>query len=130
MVKNNLVFVKNLDVKFQNNIGVTVQVIDNINFSIKENEKIALIGETGSGKSILLLALLRLLPSGANVSGKIIFKNKNIFNFSDEKMRKIRGRKIAYIPQSTGNALNPVQKIASQVAAPARHHKPFGSLFP
>ena len=91
-------------------------MLDNINFSIKKNEKVALIGETGSGKSILLLALLRLLSPGAEVSGRIIFKNKNIFNFSDEKMRNLRGRKIAYIPQSTGNALNPVQKIAFQVA--------------
>ncbi len=114
--ENNLVFIKNLNVKFKNSDGVTLQVLDNINLGIEKNEKIALIGETGSGKSILLLALLRLLPPGAEVSGKIIFKNKNIFNFSDEKMRNLRGRKIAYIPQGTGNALNPVQKIAFQVA--------------
>ena len=58
-------------------IDITLRVLDNINFSIKKNEKIAIIGETVSGKSILLLALLRLLPSGAEVLGKIIFKNKN-----------------------------------------------------
>lgn len=120
--KNNLLFVNGLNVKFQNKDHSILQVLDDINFGINKNEKIALIGETGSGKSVLLLAMLRLLPPGADVSGKVIFKNKNIFDFSDEKMRRLRAHKIAYIPQGTGNALNPVQKIVFQVAESFRMH--------
>jgi len=123
--KDNLLTFKGLRVRFQNSDGTISQAIDDFDLNIKEREKIALIGETGSGKSVLLLTLLQLLPDNALISGKVYFKGKNIFCFSDEEMRKVRGNEIAYIPQGTGNALNPVIKIVSQVAEPLRVHRGF-----
>ena len=123
--KDDLLSFKGLGVRFQNSDGTILRAIDDFDLNIKEREKIALIGETGSGKSVLLLTLLQLLPANALISGKVYFKGKNIFCFSDEEMRKVRGNEIAYIPQGTGNALNPVIKIVSQVAEPLRVHRGF-----
>ena len=123
--KGDLLSFKGLGVRFQNSDGTILQAIDDFDLNIKEREKIALIGETGSGKSILLLTLLQLLPANALISGNVYFKGKNIFCFSDEEMRKVRGNEISYIPQGTGNALNPVIKIVSQVAEPLMVHRGF-----
>ncbi|RLC28294.1 MAG: dipeptide ABC transporter ATP-binding protein DppD, partial [Deltaproteobacteria bacterium] len=113
--------IRGLGVKFRN-AGRTIQALDKIDLSIKKREKVAIIGETGSGKSVLLLALLRLLPANAQISGRIYYKGKDILKLGDDGMRQIRGKEIAYVPQGAGNALNPALKIGFQVAEPLRVH--------
>ena len=119
--ESDLLSVRGLGVKFRND-GRTIQALDKIDLSIKEREKVAIVGETGSGKSVLLLALLRLLPANAQISGRIYYKGKDILKLGDDGMRQIRGSEIAYVPQGAGNALNPVLKIGFQVAEPLRVH--------
>ncbi|MBW2138610.1 MAG: ABC transporter ATP-binding protein [Deltaproteobacteria bacterium] len=116
-----LLLLKGLSVEFRN-ADKTIQALDKIDLGIKEREKVAIVGETGSGKSVLLLALLRLLPANAQISGRIYYKGKDILEVTDDSMCQIRGCEIAYVPQGTGNALNPVLEIGSQVAEPLRVH--------
>ena len=116
-----LLLLKGLSVEFRN-ADKTIQALDKIDLGIKEREKVTIVGETGSGKSVLLLALLRLLPANAQISGRIYYKGKDILELTDDSMCQIRGCEIAYVPQGTGNALNPVLKIGSQVAEPLRVH--------
>ncbi len=113
--------IKNLSVKFRNGDEI-IYALDKINLEIKKNEKVAIIGETGSGKSILLLALLRLLPANAQLSGMIYYKGEDILKVADNRIRQLRGSEIVYIPQGTGNVLNPVLKVGSQVAEPLKIH--------
>ena len=81
-----------------------------------------IIGETGSGKSVLFLAMLGLLPENARVSGEIRFRGKRMDRFSRKQFQNIRERDVAYIPQGTGNALNPVIKLGHQISERMRVH--------
>ena len=118
-----LLMIEGLCVEFQNTDGTTLRALNEIELCIKEEEKTALIGETGSGKSVLFLTLLHLLPVNTRIKGRVFYKGEDIFEFSDEKIRRLRGSEIAYIPQGTGNALNPVLSIGFQIAEPTRVHQ-------
>jgi len=119
--ENYLLLIKGLSVKFRNGDKI-IRGLDKIDLGIKEGEKVAIIGETGSGKSILLLALLRLLPANSQISGKIYYKGKDLLEIRDNIMCQIRGNEIAYVPQGIGNVLNPVVKIGLQIAEPLQIH--------
>ncbi len=112
--------VENLKVHFKTELGI-VKAVDRVSFDLREGEKFTLIGESGSGKSVLAQAILRLLPENAIVAGKIIFKNRNILELSEREMRKLRGKEIAWIPQSQ-NSLNPVLSVGFQCAEPLIEH--------
>lgn len=102
--------------------GHSVQAVKNVEFEVKEKEKIAIVGETGSGKSILLLSILRLLPQNAEISGEILFQGKDLLKIRKKEMTHIRGSRIAYIPQGSGNSLNPLYNVGTQVAEPMVEH--------
>lgn len=93
----------------------TVKAVSHVSFDIKEGETFGLIGESGSGKSVIGLALLRLLPTNAKISGKIIFQEKDLFSLEPAELRKIRGKKISLMPQNPAGALNPVLKNGLQI---------------
>lgn len=114
---------KNVSVNFKIKNNQCIPVVENVSLTINNNEKIFIIGETGSGKSILLLSILNLLPSNAKISGDIFFENTNISNFSRNEVDKLRGSKISYIPQGNASAFNPLIKIWKQIAAPLLIHK-------
>ena len=84
-----------------------VRAVDGASLSIRKNETFALIGESGSGKSVLGLAVLRLLPRNVHLEGEIIFNRVNLLDLPEGKMRKIRGKQIAWIPQNPATAMNP-----------------------
>ncbi|MBC2705745.1 dipeptide/oligopeptide/nickel ABC transporter permease/ATP-binding protein [Desulfobacula sp.] len=107
---------QNLCISFKNKAGNRVMAVDSVDLTVCAKDKIAVMGETGAGKSILLLGLLKLLPQGARVSGAIEYHGRDMAGFSDEEIRRIRGVKTAYVPQAAGNGLNPVLNIGSQVA--------------
>jgi peptide/nickel transport system ATP-binding protein len=98
--------------------------VDGISFTIAPGETLGLVGESGSGKSATSLALLRLLPPSATVSGAIEFNDRNLLAETDAAMRRIRGREIAMIFQEPMSALNPVMQIGTQIAEAIRAHHP------
>jgi len=100
----------------------TIKALSNVDLEIKNKETLGLIGETGCGKSILGLSILRLLPQNAKMGGAIIFKGKNLLQIEEEEMRKVRGREIAWVPQSSSTSLNPVLKIGFQIAEVPREN--------
>lgn len=90
------------------------EVVHNVGFDIRRGESLALIGESGSGKSTIAKAVLRLLPNGASASGRVLFEKEDILGLSERRFRPFRGRDIGFVPQDPANALNPVRTIGSQ----------------
>ncbi len=118
---DNLLVIEDLHVHFLLNSG-RVRAVDGVNLSVKKGETLCLIGESGSGKSVLGLSMLRLLPSNVYINGRIIFDGKNLLELGEEEIRKIRGKKIAWVPQNPATSLNPVLKVGFQVAEPMILH--------
>jgi peptide/nickel transport system ATP-binding protein len=98
--------------------------VKNISFQIHPGEALGLVGESGSGKSATSLALLRLLPDTAQVTGNITFAGEDLLTLPAESMRRHRGRNIAMIFQEPMTALNPVMPIGTQIAETVQAHHP------
>ena len=116
--------VKDLRTYFYTRDGV-VRSVDGVSFSISEGETLAIVGESGCGKSVTSLSLLRLIPSppGKIVSGSILFHGKDLLKLSDEEMRDIRGDKISMIFQEPMTSLNPVLTIGRQISEVLELHR-------
>jgi peptide/nickel transport system ATP-binding protein len=95
-----------------------------ISFTIAEGETLGLVGESGSGKSATSLAILRLLPPSATISGRIAFNGTDLLSLDAAAMRRHRGRDIAMIFQEPMTALNPVMQVGAQIAEAVRAHNP------
>ena len=107
--------VKNLNVGFNLSEGYR-QAIYNVSFSLEKGEMLAIVGESGCGKTISTMSVLQLLPESACIkSGEIIYNNENILGFNQKQMQKIRGKKIALIPQDPMTSLNPLYTIGNQL---------------
>jgi ABC-type dipeptide/oligopeptide/nickel transport system ATPase component len=100
MSMKELLRIENLRLYFDTEEG-TVKALEDVNLSVKEGEIVGVVGETGSGKSITAMSILKLIPTppARMLSGKIWFDNQEISSFDEEKMREIRGKKIAMIFQ-------------------------------
>jgi len=100
--------------------------VRDVSFSIAPGEVLGLVGESGSGKSITSLAIMRLLPPQARVSGEILFAEngaaRNLPALPDDSMRQLRGSRIAMIFQEPMTALNPVMRVGDQIAEAVRAH--------
>lgn len=95
-------------------------VVQNASFALKKGQALALIGESGSGKSTIAKAVLGLLPETARTAGRISFKDRNLLELSDRVFRPLRGRSIGFVPQDPQNALNPVRTIGAHAHESAR----------
>jgi peptide/nickel transport system ATP-binding protein len=99
-----------------------LKVVNDISFKIKEGEVLALVGESGCGKSMTALSLLKLLPKKTKLEGSIIFSGTDIVKASVTEMHNIRGGKISMIFQEPMTSLNPVHKIGNQIVEVIRAH--------
>jgi peptide/nickel transport system ATP-binding protein len=130
-----LLEVRNLKIEFPSlQIGAPKEVapkqsllaVRDLNFSIASGGVLGLVGESGSGKSITSLAIMRLLPPQAGVSGEILFAEngttRDLAVLSNESMRQLRGSRIAMIFQEPMTALNPVMRVGDQIAEAVRAH--------
>ncbi len=110
-----LLDIKNYSMSFRCDGGI-YKTLNNISLSIPPKSMVALVGESGCGKSMTAMSILRLLPKNALIdSGEIIFDNKNILDLKESEMRAIRGNKIALIPQDPMTSLNPLYTIGNQL---------------
>lgn len=119
--RSKLLEVRDLEVSFQGTISVTV--LSGVSFSISESETLALVGETGCGKSVAVHAIMRLLSSESRVGGAVEFRGKNLLKLSEKEMAEIRGKEIGIIFQNPSLALNPVYSVGHQLAEPLRVHR-------
>ncbi|MES2705949.1 MAG: ABC transporter ATP-binding protein [Verrucomicrobiota bacterium] len=120
-----LLEVENLHISFRSPRGVITPAVEGLTFQLEKGEALAVVGESGSGKSVSALALARLLPEPpAVITGSIRLDGQEVLRLSGESLRKIRGRRIAYIFQEPSSALNPVFSIRSQLAEVITTHRP------
>ncbi len=120
---SHLLEVKNLQTHFPTRAGL-VKAVNDVCFHIDAGELVGLVGESGCGKSITALSVMRLIASpGKIVGGEILFKGENLLQFSDEKMRALRGNDIAMIFQDPMTSLNPVYTVGEQIAEALRLHR-------
>jgi len=116
-MENLLLQVKDLKTYFYTDDGV-VKAVDGVDFSIRKGETLGMVGESGCGKSVTALSVLRLIqePPGKIVNGEIWFKGEELLRKTPEKMRKIRGNDISMIFQEPMTSLNPVYTIGEQIS--------------
>ena len=118
-----LLKVKGVKTYFFTEDGV-VHAVDGLDFQVRRGETLGIVGESGCGKSVTSLSILRLLgKSGKIVEGEILFDNENLLDLNDEEMRKIRGNRISMIFQQPTTALNPVFRIGDQVMEALQIHQ-------
>ena len=125
MQQDILLEVENLSVELIKTLNQDQKtLIKPISFNIKKGEIFALVGGSGSGKSITSLALMRLLPNALRISsGKVLLAGQDIFAINELQMNAVRGKQIAMVFQEPQSALNPVQTIGKQVAESLREHQ-------
>lgn len=116
--------VKNLRTAFRTDSG-EVTAVDDVSLSVKEGQTLGIVGESGCGKSVTALSIMRLIPSppGRVVSGQILFKGEDLLQKPIQEMRQIRGNKIGMIFQEPMTSLNPVFTIGDQVMESVRLHQ-------
>src|SRR5688572_17067986 len=121
-----LLQVKNLRTSFSTADGV-VHAVDNVSFNVRRGEAVALVGESGCGKSVTAMSIMRLIaPPGKITAGSVSFKGQDLASISERDMRNVRGNDIAMVFQEPMTSLNPVFKIGAQVAEAIRIHRKVG----
>ena len=120
----NLLEVKDLTTHFFTQDGV-VKAVDGISYTLAEGEVLGVVGESGCGKSVHALSIMRLVanPPGRIVGGEILFEGENLLNMDDSEMRHIRGNRIAMVFQEPMTSLNPVLTIGRQLTETLELHQ-------
>ena len=117
-----LLAVQDLSVSFTSN-GRQTRIVNSISFSITPGEVVGLLGESGSGKTSIALAILGLLPSNAQIeSGSIRLRGRELLGLGERELQKVRGKEISLVFQEPGIALNPVLHVGQQVVEVLRAH--------
>lgn len=114
-----LLEVEDLTISF----GGAAPVVDQVSFTIGREGRLAVIGESGSGKSLSALAVIGLLPAGAEASGSIRFDGRQLLGRGDRELSRLRGERIAMVFQNPQTSLNPLMRVGRQIAEPLRQHK-------
>jgi len=123
-MSSSLLEIENLQTHLMLSEG-TARVVDGVSLSIKKGETLALVGESGCGKTMTAYSILRLVPSppGRIVGGKIFFEGDDILAIPERKMREVRGNKISMVFQEPLTSLNPVFRVGSQIAEVLQVHR-------
>ena len=116
-MNTNILSINDLSVQFHIPEGIA-RAVEGVSFDLAAGETLGLVGESGCGKSVTALSILRLIPSppGRIQSGRILFENQDLLGLDPETLRRIRGRDISMIFQEPMSSLNPVLPIGRQVA--------------
>ncbi|RME85653.1 MAG: ABC transporter ATP-binding protein, partial [Planctomycetota bacterium] len=103
----------------------TVKAVDGVDFRVIRGKTLGIVGESGCGKSVTSMSIMQLLPTppAEYVAGSIVFKGKNLLDFSEEEMRRVRGNDIAMIFQEPMTSLNPVFRVGDQIMEPLIYHQ-------
>src|SRR5437016_11546874 len=122
--KRPLLEVRDLRTQFFTQDGV-VKAVNGVSFTLNEGEALGLVGESGCGKSVSALSLMRLIPQppGRIVSGEVTFDGRNLLKLKEDDMRKVRGNDIAMIFQDPMTSLNPVLTVGRQISEALELHK-------
>ena len=122
-MSENLIEVKKLVTQFSGKNG-TVTAVDGVSFHVKRGETLGIVGESGCGKSVTSMSILRLIPkqTGKIASGEILFEGRDLAKLSEKEMRQIRGNEIAMIFQDSMTGLNPVMTIGKQLVETITAH--------
>jgi oligopeptide/dipeptide ABC transporter ATP-binding protein len=123
-----LIQVENLCTSFFTPEG-EVRAIDGVSFEIGEGKTLGMVGESGCGKSVTSLSIMRLIPSppGKIVGGEILYRGRDLLKLSNEEMRKIRGNEISMVFQEPMTSLNPVFTVGNQIGEAIRLHQGLGA---
>lgn len=118
-----LLYVKNLYVSFKTYAG-EVQAVRGVSFALAAGEAIAIVGESGCGKTAAAQSVMKLIPTppGRYISGQILFSGKDLLPMSEKEMRQIRGRHIGIIFQDPMTSLNPTMKVGNQITDVLKRH--------
>ena len=118
-----LLEVKDLRTQFFTQDGV-VHAVNGINYTLDEGETLGIVGESGCGKSVGVMSLIRLIPSppGKVVGGEVFFEGRDLLKLSDDAIRSIRGNKISMIFQDPMTSLNPVLTVGRQISEALELH--------
>lgn len=120
-----LLEVQNLSIDYVTEGKLPAHAVENVSFTLREGELLGLVGESGCGKTTLMLSLLRLLPAaGQIVNGHVFFKGQDLTALSEEELNKIRWSGISIVFQGAMNALNPVRTVGDQIAEAILRHMP------
>ena len=115
--------VKNLNLGFESENGFN-QALYDVSFSLEKGKTLALVGESGCGKTMSAMSILNLIPKTARITGgEIIFNGENLLNKTQKQMRSIRGSKIALIPQDPMTSLNPLYTVGNQLLEVLKVHR-------
>lgn len=115
--------IKDLFIDIESNNG-TVNAVRGVSLNVKRKELLAIVGESGCGKSILCRSIIKLLPKGANIkSGEIIVNGKHVENMSEKEAYNFRGKDVGVIFQNSMTSLNPTITIGNQIAEALLVHK-------
>lgn len=116
--------VKNLRTYFRTSGGIA-RAVDDVSFSVRPGETLGIVGESGCGKSVTSLSIMRLLPMppGFHPSGEIRFAGRDLLKLSEREMRKLRGDDIAMIFQEPMTSLNPIFRVGAQIGESLRQHR-------
>ncbi|MCC6802417.1 MAG: ABC transporter ATP-binding protein [Anaerolineae bacterium] len=117
--------VRNLSIDYLSDRGEAMHAVDDVSFDVHKGRSLALVGESGCGKTTTMLALLRLLPAeGRIIGGEIRLNGIDLLRLAEDEMRRYRWSQIALIFQGAMNALNPVRRVGDQIAEAIRLHSP------
>lgn len=115
--------VKNLNLGFQTETGFKQALFD-VSYTLKEGETLALVGESGCGKTMSAMSILNLIPKTARIiSGEILYNGENLLKMPEEEIQTYRGKRIAYIPQDPMTSLNPLYTVGDQLLEIIKKHR-------
>ncbi len=112
-----LLDVKNVSIDYVPDKKTRLEAVQDVSFSLHEGEKLGIVGESGCGKTTLILSLLRLLPiAGRITSGEVLYHEKDLLSLSEKEFNNVRWKEIAIVFQGAMNALNPVKTVGDQIS--------------